>query len=83
MQIVLAEPQEDFVKQAVSEGRYASESEAVNSGLRLLEERDRKLAELRAMLAASIAEGGAFTAEDLDRDMEEQDAELAALGYPE
>jgi hypothetical protein len=35
------------------------------------------------MIAASLAEGGVFTAEDLDRDMEEHDAELAALGYSE
>jgi len=82
MQIVLAEPQEDFVKQAVSEGRYASESEAVNSGLRLLEERDRKLAELRAMLAASIAEGGAYTSEEMDADLDEQCKELHAQGIP-
>ena len=83
MEVTISEPQEDFVKQAVSEGRYASESEVVNFGLRLVQARDQKLAELRAMIAASLAEGGAFTAEDLDRDMEEQDAELAALGYPE
>jgi len=83
MQIALDPSREDFVKQAVREGRFANESEVVNLSLRLLEENDRKLADLRAMIAASLAEGGEFTAEDLDRDMEEQDAEFAALGYSE
>jgi antitoxin ParD1/3/4 len=83
MQIALEPSQESFVKQAVSDGRFANESEVVNLSLRLLEENDRKLADLRTMIAASLSEGGEYTAEDLDRDMEEQDAEFAALGYSE
>ena len=83
MHIALEESQEDFVKQAVSEGRFASEGEVVSVAIRLVQAREQNLDELRAMIAESLAEGGAFTAEDLDRDMEEQDAELIALGYSE
>jgi antitoxin ParD1/3/4 len=83
MQVTISEPQEDFVKQAVSEGRYTSESEVVNFGLRLVQARDQKLAELRAMINASIEEGGLVTSEEMDRELEEQEAELIALGFPE
>ena len=82
MQIALTEPQEDFVKQAVGEGRYASEGEVIDSGLRLLQERDRRVAELRAMINASIEAGGSFTAEEMDADMEQQCKELLAEGVP-
>ncbi len=83
MQITISEPQEDFVKQAVNEGRYASESEVVNLGLRLVQARDQKLAELRAMINVSIEEGGLVTSEEMDRELEEQEAELIAQGFPE
>ena len=36
MEIAISEPLENFVKQAVREGRFSSESEAVNLGLRLV-----------------------------------------------
>ena len=83
MQIALTEPQEAFVKQAVSEGRYASEAEIVDLGLRMVEEHDRKLAELRAMISESLKDTTPISAEEMDRDLEEQEAELIALGYPE
>jgi len=82
MQIALSEPQEEFVKQAVHEGRYTSESEVVNFGLRLVEERDRKFGELRALIHASIEEGGLVTAEEMDADLEEQCNALLAEGIP-
>lgn len=43
-----------FVKQQVADGRYPSETEVVNQGLRLLQEREKKLAELRAMVLPAI-----------------------------
>jgi antitoxin ParD1/3/4 len=82
MQVTISEPQEDFVKQAVSEGRYTSESEVVNFGLRLVQARDQKLAELRAMITASIEAGGAHTSEEMEAAMEIQCQKLHAQGIP-
>jgi len=83
MLIALEPPQENFVKRAVSEGRYASESEVVNFSLRMLQENDRKLADLRAMIAESLKDPRIVTEEEMDRDMEALEAELIAMGYPE
>jgi antitoxin ParD1/3/4 len=83
MNIALEESQEDFVKQAVSDGRYSSEKALVTEGLRLVEARDRKLAELRAMIQESLKDPRIVTPEEMDRDMEELEAELIAMGYPE
>ena len=47
----------DFLTAQVASGRYGSVSEAVRAGLRLLEERGVKLAELRAALQAGEASG--------------------------
>ena len=41
MEITISEPLESFVKQAVREGRYASETEVVTAGLHLIQEHDK------------------------------------------
>ena len=41
----------DFVETKVAEGRYASASDVVRAGLRLLEDQETQLAALRAALA--------------------------------
>ncbi len=48
--VVLGEHLEKFVAAQVAEGRYNNESEVVRAGLRLLEERELKLKELRALV---------------------------------
>jgi antitoxin ParD1/3/4 len=83
MQIALEPSQEDFVKQAVREGRFANESEVVNLSLRLLEENERKLADLRAMIAESLADDTVYSAEEMDKFLEEEDSELRAQGSTE
>jgi len=83
MQLALNPPQEDFVKQAVREGRFASESEVVNLSLRLLQENERKLADLRAMIAESLQDTSIVPEEELDQALEEQEAQLIAMGIPE
>ncbi|HTN39822.1 MAG TPA: type II toxin-antitoxin system ParD family antitoxin [Asticcacaulis sp.] len=40
----------DFIGEQIESGRFASESEAVNAGLRLLEDHEAKLKALRAAI---------------------------------
>lgn len=49
----------NFVESKVSEGRFASASDVVRAGLRLLEVEEAKLAALRAALAEGEASGEA------------------------
>jgi antitoxin ParD1/3/4 len=48
-----------FVEGKVAEGRYASASDVVRAGLRLLEEQEARLEALRAALAEGEASGAA------------------------
>jgi antitoxin ParD1/3/4 len=57
--ISLGEHFADFVDTQVASGRYGSASEVVRAGLRLLEERNQKLAALRKALVAGEASGPA------------------------
>jgi antitoxin ParD1/3/4 len=50
---------EDFVTQLVSMGRYNSKSEVLREGVRLIQERETKLAVLDAALARGIADADA------------------------
>ena len=61
MNVSLGQRWEDFVAQAVEEGRYGSASEIVREGLRLVEEREAKLAALRQTIDAAIERGGSHT----------------------
>ncbi|WP_297511729.1 type II toxin-antitoxin system ParD family antitoxin [uncultured Caulobacter sp.] len=68
--IVLSEHFQAFIAEQVEKGRYGSASEVVRAGLRLLEDREARLARLRAALIegeqSGVAEAfdiGAFIAE--------------------
>lgn len=61
MNVSLGQRWEDFVAQAVEDGRYGSASEVVREGLRLVEEREAKLAALRQTIDAAIERGGSHT----------------------
>jgi len=80
MNVSIGERWEGFVESAVKSGRYASASEVVREGLRLVEEREAKLNALRKTLNASIARGGYVTEEELDQSLAATAAELAQEG---
>lgn len=48
--IALSEHFQTFIESQIDDGRYGSASEVVRAGLRLLEERETRLAALRAAL---------------------------------
>ena len=80
MNVSIGERWEGFVERIVKNGRYGSASEVVREGLRLVEEREAKLAGLRQKLDASVAAGGEVSDEDLDAALADKGAELRANG---
>ncbi len=80
MNVSIGDRWQGFVDRVVQDGRYGSASEVVREGLRLVEEREAKLAALRATLDASIALGGEVTDAELDADLAGKSAELKAQG---
>lgn len=54
--VVLTDAQSEFIDQLVASGRYQNASEALRSGVRLLEEEEAELADLRQRLLAGLAE---------------------------
>jgi antitoxin ParD1/3/4 len=80
MNVSIGERWEAFVQQIVRDGRYGSASEVVREGLRLVEEREAKLAALRETISRSIAEGGAVTPEEIASDLDARMRELTAKG---
>lgn len=81
MNVSLGERWEGFVDSVLKAGRYGSASEVVREGLRLVEERETKLAALRATLNASIERGGEHSDADIDDYLYAEMSELAAEGY--
>jgi antitoxin ParD1/3/4 len=76
----IGERWEDFIESAVKSGRYASASEVVRDGLRLVEEREAKLGALRETLKASIVRGGQISDDEMDRSLAATAAELVREG---
>lgn len=73
--IALSEHFQTFIEGQVADGRYGSASEVVRAGLRLLEEREARLAALRAALIEGEESGfledfdfDAFIAEKLQNE---------------
>ncbi|OEC96659.1 MULTISPECIES: type II toxin-antitoxin system ParD family antitoxin [unclassified Rhizobium] len=81
MNVSIGERWEKFVEKTVEEGRYSSASEVVREGLRLVEEREAKIAALRRTLDASIARGGDISDDELGAALEAKAAELAKEGH--
>ena len=53
---VVGERYEGFIEAQIASGRFNNASEVVRAGLRLLEDQEARLAELREMIAAGEAE---------------------------
>jgi antitoxin ParD1/3/4 len=81
MNVSIGERWEKFVETTVQEGRYSSASEVVREGLRLVEEREAKLAALRETLNASIAAGGDVSDDELDAALAAEARDLAREGF--
>jgi antitoxin ParD1/3/4 len=70
---------EAFVQTQLASGRYNNASEVVRAALRLMEERERRLAAFDAAIERGVADIDAGHVQDLDSACDELDAELAAL----
>ena len=78
MSISLEKRWQLFVKEQVEQGRYKTEAEVVEDGLRLVETR---LAELRDKLNASIERGGGHTIEEVEAHLDAVAERLKAEGF--
>jgi antitoxin ParD1/3/4 len=65
MNVSVGKHWEEFIDSLVEQGRYASATEVMREGLRLVEEREAKLKALRETIGASLAEAGELTDEQV------------------
>ena len=72
--VTLGDRFDGFIAQQISEGRYASASEVIRAGLRMLEDHEQKLATLRRLLEEGEQSGTADY--DYETFMNELDDEL-------
>jgi antitoxin ParD1/3/4 len=80
MNVSVGDRWENFVERIVKEGRYNSASEVVREGLRLVEEREAKLKELRDEINTAIEEGVNFTADEVRAHLDARASEWKAKG---
>ncbi len=71
--MTLGEHFDGFIAQQIAEGRYASASEVVRAGLRLLEDNERKIATLRRLLEEGEQSGRAeYSYESFMRELDDE-----------
>jgi antitoxin ParD1/3/4 len=70
---------EEAVTQLVRKGRYNSRSEVLREGVRLVEEREARLAELDASIERAIADSEAGRVRDAEEVFSELIAKYAAM----
>ncbi len=74
--ITLGKHFDAFISQQIQSGRYASASEAIRAGLRLLEERENKLTDLRRALEEGENSGFVeYSLDGLIRDLDRENIE--------
>ncbi|ESQ78252.1 type II toxin-antitoxin system ParD family antitoxin [Asticcacaulis sp. YBE204] len=69
---------EDVVTNLITSGRYSSRSEVLREGVRIIEEREKRLAALDAAIARGIADADAGRVHDADDVLREVTASLKA-----
>jgi len=70
---------ESFVQAQLASGRYGNASEVLRDALRLMEERERRLASLDAAIERGIADIEAGRVHDLDEVCDELDAKFTRM----
>ncbi len=75
----LGAPLEAFVTELVSKGRYGSKSEVLREGVRLVQDREARLAALDAALAEGLADADAGRLHDLDEVFDALEARYSAM----
>ena len=81
MNVSIGDRWESYIEALLKEGRYGSASEIVREGLRLVEEREQKLAALRETINSSIGQNVWYTPEEVDAHLGDTFAQLQAEGY--
>ncbi len=76
MNVSVGKRWEEFIDALVKSGRYASATEVMREGLRLVEEREAKFNSLRDTIEASLAEGGENTIAEARARIEKKHREL-------
>lgn len=79
IRVELGERLEGFVESLVANGRYPSQVEVLQDALRLVEERETRLAELDAAIAKGIASANAGLLYDADEVFDELEARYSAM----
>jgi antitoxin ParD1/3/4 len=69
MNVSVGKHWEEFIDSLVKQGRYASATEVMREGLRLVEEREARLKALRETIEASLAEDGELSDEEVATDL--------------
>ena len=77
MNVSVGKRWEEFIDALVKSGRYASATEVMREGLRLVEEREAKFKSLRETIEASLAEGGENTIAEARARIEKRSAQAA------
>jgi antitoxin ParD1/3/4 len=81
MTIPLSSRWEAFVAEQVQSGHFASEREVLEASLELMERRQAKFEALRATIAASEAQGGSHSHEEVMGALQARRDELRLQGY--